>query len=110
MESARVHEAVTTLMENLRLVREGERIPGLDDLRPRYVKVRFRQPFCMKLAAGAPVSTEEVGRAAAQRLAEIVGLPFEFAFMPGGDVWESTQSTSKIAPRPDLLLERDPNL
>jgi hypothetical protein len=46
----------------------------------------------MKLGAAAPVSTEEVGRAAAQRLAQIVGLPFEFAFIPGSDVWETTST------------------
>jgi hypothetical protein len=91
MESARVHEAVTTLVENLRLIGTGEKYAGMDEPRaPRYIKVRFRQPFCMKLGAAAPVSTEAVGREAAQRLAQIVGLPFEFAFIPGSDVWETT--------------------
>lgn len=101
MDHFRIHEATEHLLSHLAVVREGSTYPGADKTAPRWVKVRHRQPFCMKLGATAPVATEEIGREAAQQVANILGLPFEFQSVKTGDSgmphWETVEPQQTVA-------------
>ncbi|MEV8610258.1 hypothetical protein AB0383_20425 [Amycolatopsis sp. NPDC051373] len=69
-------DIVRSLTETFRPVRQGCEMPGYDGP-GMYLKVRYRQPFCVKLAAMVWVENVEVAGNAAQRFSNMIGLPLD---------------------------------
>lgn len=89
-DETRVHMATESLVRSFRVIRPGEPYLPDDETRcgpfpagyqhgPACLKVRVRQPHCLKLGTAVPVLNDEIGHLAAQRFANMLGLRIEAA-------------------------------